>query len=744
MSLVSSLNVGVSALKSYAEGIQVVSNNIANVNTVGYKTSQAQYADTFSNLLRPMVPNQNATAVKIPPTQIGGGVQVESVAAVFSQGTIQTTSTNSDMAIAGNGFFRVRNPETGQFFVTRAGNFRVNADGYLVTQQGYYVQGAIGASTKVIYDSTTGSYNVMGPQDNATVTVPPGINSTTVTGVETVLGSYYATVPTVAAAAKLQVGMPISGYGIPAGTTITNIDTLSTTPPRIKLSNVATQSSGDGDLNTSGETGITVSVNLKTVDSGSLNLTFPADYSRPDIFSGMTINGSGVAAGTNIQTATGNYKKPIVASPDSLTLLAVSGDAGQSTLTTTSTQGLVPGMILAAGNGIPENSTVLTVSDDKTSFTISNALTAALPGTGSVVAAGGKTLDPTKNVLRLPDVVNLEVGMKVSAEGVPAAYIGQIAGSPNVDGTTSIALFAAKPTTLTDSTGTTSTVTLSNVTTSGVTSGVVTLADSTLADKFHIGDAVAGDGIPVGTTVLSKSGSTLTLSNAVTAGSSITLSYGTPVFPNGVSYGAVRTAFGDQSISLNKRPTVDSFDKITFSLGNNYKTAAKVGDLRVNFSFDSIGSLPADYVFYGTNGEALTGIPLASAQASAPRIRTFNVGSSGDINVVLSNGQSFNCGSVLLQTFKDPGALTREGDNVFSGIDTAGPYNGAFVDSNIDHLKPALGGLGAINGGALELSNVDLGQEFSTMITTQRAFQAGSRVITTTDSMLEETVNLKR
>jgi flagellar hook protein FlgE len=52
--------------------------------------------------------------------------------------------------------------------------------------------------------------------------------------------------------------------------------------------------------------------------------------------------------------------------------------------------------------------------------------------------------------------------------------------------------------------------------------------------------------------------------------------------------------------------------------------------------------------------------------------------------------------------------------------------------------------LGSINGGALELSNVDIGEEFSTMIVTQRAFQAGSRVISTADQMLEEAVNLKR
>ena len=601
MSLVSTLNVGVSALKSYAEGIQVVSNNIANVNTVGFKTSQAQYADTFSNLLRPMVPNQNATAVKIPPTQVGGGVQVESIAAVFSQGTIQTTSTNSDMGIAGNGFFRVRNPQTGQYFVTRAGNFRVDADGYLVTQQGYYVQGAIGATTKVIYDTTTGGYNVMGPQDNASVTVPPGLQQFTKTATTT-LGSYDITVPTAKDAAELQVGMPITGYGIPNGTTITKIDTISSSTPIITLSNVCTVTSASG---------VTVTLSKKTVDSGALTLTFPADYNRPDAFVGMSINGPGISAGTTISATDGNYKKLIPASPSSLTLLNATGALGDTKVTVTSTEGLVPGMVLASGNGIPSNTTVVGVDADGFSFTISNALTSALGGAGSIVAAGGKTLDPTKNILNLPDSTNIQVGMKISSEGIGTAYVGYIdTTNLNVDGTTPISLFAAPPVVL----DTAAAITAKVGTTTTTSGSAVVNVSSGLGASLSIGTAVAGDGIPVGTTVLSISGDAITLSNNATATSTgMFLSYGTAVYPSGISYGAVHTGFGDQTVQLSKRPTVDSYDPVVFSLGNNYKTANKVGDLRVNFSYDATGINPPDYTFYGTNGVALTGIALASA-----------------------------------------------------------------------------------------------------------------------------------
>jgi len=234
---------------------------------------------------------------------------------------------------------------------------------------------------------------------------------------------------------------------------------------------------------------------------------------------------------------------------------------------------------------------------------------------------------------------------------------------------------------------------------------------------------------------------TATVASTVLSGTTLTgtlYSAGSKVYPPGNSYSAVKLAFGDATVVLSKRPSVDSFGDVTFALGTNYTQASKVGDVKISFNEGD------NFTYYGTDGVALAGIPLSAAESNGPKIRTFNVGTTGAINVILSNGQTFTAGSVLLQTFKDPGALTREGDNLFSGIITAGPYNGDFEDGNIAGLTPSNGGLGAINGGSLELSNVDLGEEFSTMITTQRAFQAGSRVITTTDQMLEEAVNLKR
>ena len=697
MSLAASLNVGVSALRAYSEGIQTVSNNIANVNTVGYKASHAQYADTFSNILRPMVPNEKGDAAKIAPTQVGGGVQVESVAPVFSQGTIQVTNSNSDLAIAGNGFFLVKNPLTQQMFVTRAGNFRVDAAGALVTQQGYHVQGSLNASTKVIYDSTSGAYNVLGPQDNYKVVISASSNSVPVTKFENATaGSKVLFLATGGTLSGLSTGMPISNSTkLRSGTIISEIHP-ETTPPSIVLSDSILSPIASTDPLTVGQ---------KSVDAQSHTLTLPCDYLRPDLVKGMPLIGTGIKPGTLIADPgiTGNLKVTISAAP-SLVVEDLSGGvsvfAVEDATTTTgpklfvkTTDGVSAGMIVSDPGGPFNNLVVKTTGLD---------------------AASGKHW--------------IEVVKPNGA--LPSDTTGNTADSP---------VYTILAGTTTPSFSVSGAKTLDKKNSFVMIPPTIGLQD---------GDPVTGDGIPVGTFIKKPNG--ITPNDPVTGLTRVDLvdAKGNAVFPTMDSYAAVRLAFKEQSITISDFPMTDSFQNVTLSLGNAYRPAATVGDVRISFNeYDGLAADPTkvpDYTFVGTDGKALDGITLQAARAGAPKIRTFNVGTTGDINIVLSNGQTFTSGAVLLQMFKDPGALTREGDNLFSGMNTAGPYNGAFNAGNISGLTPSTGGLGVINGGSLELSNVDLGEEFSTMITTQRAFQAGSRVVTTTDQMLEEAVNLKR
>lgn len=115
---------------------------------------------------------------------------------------------------------------------------------------------------------------------------------------------------------------------------------------------------------------------------------------------------------------------------------------------------------------------------------------------------------------------------------------------------------------------------------------------------------------------------------------------------------------------------------------------------------------------------------------------TFNIGSDGVITGIYSNGQQQPLGLIALASFENPSGLQKVGDNMYMSTTNSGEFKKA--------LKPGSEGLGTLNPGTLEMSNVDLSKEFTEMITTQRGFQANSRIITTSDEILNELVNIKR
>ena len=100
-----------------------------------------------------------------------------------------------------------------------------------------------------------------------------------------------------------------------------------------------------------------------------------------------------------------------------------------------------------------------------------------------------------------------------------------------------------------------------------------------------------------------------------------------------------------------------------------------------------------------------------------------------------SNGKTQNLARVALATFTNTGGLSRVGDTLFAASNNSG---------NPSIGTSGTGGRGTLTPGSLEMSNIDLADQFSKMIITQRGFQANSKIITTSDTMLEELVNLKR
>ena len=131
MSITSAMYAGISGLQTTSQGMSVVSNNLSNTDTVGFKGSKTTFEDTFYQAVN------SSQGV----SQVGTGVSLSAIYGDWSQGSYESSTDATDLAIDGDGFFMVRNGETGDKYYTRAGDFRFNSDGYLVNASGYRVQG---------------------------------------------------------------------------------------------------------------------------------------------------------------------------------------------------------------------------------------------------------------------------------------------------------------------------------------------------------------------------------------------------------------------------------------------------------------------------------------------------------------------------------------------------------------------------------------------------------------------------
>ncbi|MFS0637484.1 flagellar basal body rod protein FlgG [Mesobacillus foraminis] len=133
------------------------------------------------------------------------------------------------------------------------------------------------------------------------------------------------------------------------------------------------------------------------------------------------------------------------------------------------------------------------------------------------------------------------------------------------------------------------------------------------------------------------------------------------------------------------------------------------------------------------------GLKLQGATGGAITIPTtaqsFSIGQDGAVTYVNQQGTTTNAGRIQLRVFDNPEGLEKVGGNLFQSTGNSGAGTSVNVGT---------GGSGTLVSGALEMSNVDLSEEFTEMIVAQRGFQANTRIITTSDEILQELVNLKR
>lgn len=180
MSLMKSLNSGVSGLRAFQTKMDIIGNNIANVETSGFKSSRISFSEMLNQEISSgggseSSPNSSA--------QVGLGVRISSINRDFNQGGLQATGVKTDLAIEGSGFFMVG--EGNQNYLTRAGNFAFNKDGFLVDQAGRKVQGYNADATGSILSSGTTQdlridfENIFEPQSTQNVYAAGNLNANT-------------------------------------------------------------------------------------------------------------------------------------------------------------------------------------------------------------------------------------------------------------------------------------------------------------------------------------------------------------------------------------------------------------------------------------------------------------------------------------------------------------------------------------------------------------------------------------
>lgn len=196
----------------------------------------------------------------------------------------------------------------------------------------------------------------------------------------------------------------------------------------------------------------------------------------------------------------------------------------------------------------------------------------------------------------------------------------------------------------------------------------------------------------------------------------------------------VKVTLEQGMLLLTVQRKLDQEGIISFNEDGSY---SDVDSNEINFSPANAQDLKIelDFTQFTQYADTFTGKFLSQNGYTSGALESFTIDQNGVIVGSFSNGLTRNLGQVALAKFANPGGLVRTGSTMFAETANSGT---AQIGS------PGVPGYGQIAPSSLEMSNVDLSEEFTEMIITQRGFQANSRIITTSDEMLQELVNLKR
>ena len=626
------LSTALSALNANSTAVSVVGNDLANLNTTGYKTTQIAFQDLMAESMG-----------GINGFSLGMGTARPQTIRQFSQGGLQTGLGGLNAAIQGQGFFMVKNGK-GVPLYTRDGSFTIGSNGYLVDANGLRVQGwTAGTDGTLNTNAATGdipipSGTLFPPVASSKVALSLNLNSAAIAG--TTSGPTSGT-----------FSQPITVYD--------SLGTAHTLTATFTKNQVQTALTGGAPATPIGDPDSAVF----TLSTGSGPQTITID------------KGDGTLAGQIAALNTKLQPYGISATQDATGMLQfASANAFSISAISTGAANLVPD---STGTAATANNTALN----------SQLLTPSGPGPLDITV-GGKTVTVTVgSPPTATDVDAINAALKAQGIGGVTALLDESTATPGTPPTpVAIALQG---------------------------SATFSLADT-------------GGALSLGTYTESLKGSQNTWNYSVTmpgadlaSGTATTVAAGQLTFDPNTGQLIVPTRTNSVITLTTGAGTSDTAGALA--------NGAVMNDISWNL-YDASGNPLVTQVNQSSAVSANTADGSAAAQ-----LTQVIMGNEGQLMAQFSNGRSVAIGQLSIANIPNPNSMLAVGNNDFeASTQTAAPIVGT----------AGTGGRGGVVGGALEQSSVDIAAEFSNLITLQNAYQANSRVVTTANQILQQTVQL--
>lgn len=726
MSLYGALYSGVSALSAESSAMGAISDNISNINTVGYKDTDVNF--------QTLVTKQVSSTEYSP-----GGVQSKPIANVVSQGVLQASTSSTDFAISGQGFFVVNSEATpltsggGAFSYTRAGSFTVNQNGYLTNTSGEFLQGWPLQG----YDGTTtaATQTINGTQYMAAYKNTTGAFTYINTGVVDPTNLQPLNLDNIAGTAAATTSLSL-GANLPSGATVgTTQDTnlleydslgnshnvemtwtktannewgLATTPPEGSTSVVLQDKKG----NTYAASGRLDFSTLPTISTTSTIPDTATGASVPSSNFQMTINGTSytfaVGSGTNGQpantmfidptglTSQATYAQNVATAMNQAFLTQYAGATAGSAFSGPSADGTISIAVNGTTSAVPYNAgdSISTIVTDINNVSATTGVKAwDNGGTLTYYTTNGQAVAATISDSNSdPELEGASGSLTVTGTGL--TYASQVAGTGSI-------VFNQYDTN-----------TAHAITVSGLTNLVSATGNYSLEQAYNTNTTTPSQFIVGALSSQIFSGTTSTSNNPVSGTIAPAITFNGDGTPKTINVGQMLVTWANGSEDQTTSATNGISPPISLNLGDT------------NVS-DGMTQLSGAYslTFMNQNG------------AKFGNFQSLSVDSAGIVTAQFDNGVTRPIFQIPIATFVNPDGMDSLTGNTFIATDNSG----------LPTLRtPGASGSGTVNQSSLEASTVDLGSQFTDMIVTQRAYSAAAKVITSSNQMLDDLISIIR